>query len=189
MKKQVLQGKAECGYILQDNLQNELLDGNGNWSITVYENEESTLTKLVNEVLFERVFYQTSLTWFEGYLAEKGFIAEDGGKGAADGGVFGSVKDITDSIIRSGETFAVETLYLSDGQAEKSARSSASTYPVRVMAALCVILCTLMGVLQLVQDKRAKRQHKYHRILIPVLTIGYPLLLGVAAGTVLLWLF
>lgn len=189
VKKQVLQEKAECGYILQDNLQNELLDGNGNWSITVYENEESTLTKLVNEVLFERVFYQTSLTWFEGYLAEKGFIAEDGGKGATDGGVFGSVKDITDSIIRSGETFAVETLYLSDGQAEKSARSSASTYPVRVMAALCVILCTLTGVLQLVQDKRAKRQHKYHRILIPVLTIGYPLLLGVAAGTVLLWLF
>lgn len=189
VKKQVLLGKAECGYILQDNLQNELLDGNGNWSITVYENEESTLTKLVNEVLFERVFYQTSLTWFEGYLAEKGFIAEDGGKGAADGGVFGSVKDTTDSIIRSGETFAVETLYLSDGQAEKSARSSASTYPVRVMAALCVILCTLTGVLQLVQDKRAKRQHKYHRILIPVLTIGYPLLLGVAAGTVLLWLF
>lgn len=189
VKKQVLLGKAECGYILQDNLQNELLDGNGNWSITVYENEESTLTKLVNEVLFERVFYQTSLTWFEGYLAEKGFIAEDGGKGAADGGVFGSVKDITDSIIRSGETFAVETLYLSDGQAEKSARSSASTYPVRIMAALCVILCTLTGVLQLVQDKRAKRQHKYHRILIPVLTIGYPLLLGVTAGTVLLWLF
>ena len=189
VKKQILQGKAECGYILQDNLQNELLDGNGNWSITVYENEESTLTKLVNEVLFERVFYQTSLTWFEGYLAEKGFIAEEGGKGAADGGFSGSVKDITDSIIRSGETFAVETLYLSDGQAEKSARSSASTYPVRVMAALCVILCTLTGVLQLVQDKRAKRQHKYHRILIPVLTIGYPLLLGVAAGTVLLWLF
>lgn len=189
VKKQVLQGKAECGYILQDNLQNELLDGNGNWSITVYENEESTLTKLVNEVLFERVFYQISLTWFEGYLAEKGFVAEDGGKGAADGGVSGSVKDITDSIIRSGETFAVETLYLSDGQAEKSARSSASTYPVRVMAALCVILCTLTGVLQLVQDKRAKRQHRYHRILIPVLTIGYPLLLGAAAGTVLLWLF
>lgn len=189
VKKQVLLGKAECGYILQDNLQNELLDGNGNWSITVYENEESTLTKLVNEVLFERVFYQTSLTWFEGYLAEKGFIAEDGGKGAADGGFSGSVKDITDSIIRSDETFAVETLYLSDGQAEKSARSSASTYPVRIMAALCVILCTLTGVLQLVQDKRAKRQHKYHRILIPVLTIGYPLLLGVAAGTVLLWLF
>lgn len=189
VKKQVLLGKAECGYILQDNLQNELLDGNGNWSITVYENEAATLTKLVNEVLFERVFYQTSLTWFEGYLAEKGFIAEDGGKGAADGGVFGSVKDITDSIIRSGETFAVETLYLSDGQAEKSARSSASTYPARIMAALCVILCTLTGGLQLVQDKRAKRQHRYHRILIPVLTIGYPLLLGVAAGTVLLWLF
>lgn len=189
VKKQVLLGKAECGYILQDNLQNELLDGNGNWSITVYENEAATLTKLVNEVLFERVFYQTSLTWFEGYLAEKGLIAEDGGKVAADGGFSGSVKDITDSIIRSGETFAVETLYLSDGQAEKSARSSASTYPVRIMAALCVILCTLTGVLQLVQDKRAKRQHKYHRILIPVLTIGYPLLLGVAAGTVLLWLF
>lgn len=72
VKKQVLLGKAECGYILQDNLQNELLDGNGNWSITVYENEESTLTKLVNEVLFERVFYQTSLTWFEGYLAKRG---------------------------------------------------------------------------------------------------------------------
>ena len=185
VKKQVLLGKAECGYILQDNLQNELLDGNGNWSITVYENEAATLTKLVNEVLFERVFYQTSLTWFEGYLAEKGLIAEDGGKGAADGGFSGSVKDITDSIIRSDETFAVETLYLSDGQAEKSARSSASTYPARVMAALCVILCTLTGVLQLVQDKRAKRQHKYHRILIPVLTIGYPLLLGAAAGSLL----
>lgn len=189
VKKQVLLGKAECGYILQDNLQNELLYGNGNWSITVYENEESTLTKLVNEVLFERVFYQTSLTWFEGYLAEKGLNEEDNVKDAADGGFSGSVKDITDSIIHSDETFAVETLYLSDGQEEKSARSSAGTYPVRIMAALCVILCTLTGVLQLVQDKRAKRQHKYHRILIPVLTIGYPLLLGAAAGTVLLWLF
>ena len=189
VKKQVLLGKAECGYILQDNLQNVLLYGNGNWSITVYENEESTLTKLVNEVLFERVFYQTSLTWFEGYLAEKGLNEEDNVKDAADGGFSGSVKDITDSIIHSDETFAVETLYLSDGQEEKSARSSAGTYPVRIMAALCVILCTLTGVLQLVQDNRAKRQHKYHRILIPVLTIGYPLLLGAAAGTVLLWLF
>lgn len=201
VKKQVLQGKAECGYILQDNLQNELLDGNGNWSITVYENEASTLTKLVNEVLFERVFYQTSLTWFEGYLAEKGLAGEDsamdttdGGasgseKDTADGGASGSAKDITDTIIRSGETFTVETLYLSDGQKENPTRTGVSIYPVRIMAALCVVLCTLTGVLQLVQDKRAKRQHKYHRILIPVLTIGYPLLLGIAAGAVLLWLF
>ncbi len=189
VKKLVLQGKAECGYILQDNLQNELLDGNGNWSITVYENEASTLTKLVNEVLFERVFYQTSLTWFERYLAEKGLAGEDSAMDAADGGASGSAKDITDAIIRSGETFTVETLYLSDGQKENSTRTGASIYPVRIMAALCVVLCTLTGVLQLVQDKKAKRQHKYHRILIPVLTIGYPLLLGVAAGTVLLWLF
>ncbi len=177
VKKQVLQGKAECGYILQDNLQNELLDGNGSWSITVYENEASILTKLVNEVLFERVFYQTSLTWFEGYLAEKGLAGE------------GSAKDITDTIIRYGETFTVETLYLSDGQKESHTRTGASIYPVRIMAALCVVLCTLTGVLQLVQDKRAKRQHKYHRVLIPVLTVGYPLLFGMAAGAVLLLLF
>ena len=189
VKKQVLQGKAECGYILQDNLQNELLDGNGNWSITVYENEASTLTKLVNEVLFERVFYQTSLTWFEGYLAEKGLAGEDSAKDAADDGLTGSAKDITDSIIRSGETFTVETLYLSNEQKESHTRTGVSIYPVRIMAALCVVLCTLTGVLQLVQDKRTKRQHKYHRILIPVLTIGYPLLLGMAAGAVLLLLF
>lgn len=189
VKKQVLQGKAECGYILQDNLQNELLDGNGNWSITVYENEASTLTKLVNEVLFERVFYQTSLTWFEGYLAEKGLAGEDNAMDTADDGLTGSAKDITDAIIHSGETFTVEPLYLSDGQKENPTRTGVSIYPVRIMAALCVVLCTLTGVLQLVQDKRAKRQHKYHRILIPVLTIGYPLLLGVAAGAVLLRLF
>ena len=189
MKKQVQQGKAECGYILQDNLQNELLEGNGNWSITVYENEASTLTKLVNEVLFERVFYQTSLTWFEGYLAEKGLAGEGSAKDITDGGASGSAKDITDDIIRSGETFTVETRYLSGGQEENLTKSSAGIYPVRIMAALCVVLCTLTGALQLVQDKRARWQHKYHRVLIPVLTVGYPLLLGMAAGAVLLWLF
>lgn len=204
VKQLVLQGKAECGYILQDNLQNELIEGNGNWSITVYENEASTFTKLVNEVLFERIFYETSLTWFEGYLAEKGFIEENASE---------DTKDIIDAIIHSDETFAVETLYLSgtpedtpsepqtpeDGQAEPQipedtpaqehyTRSRTSLYPVRIVAALCGILCTLTGAWQLLQDKRAGRQHKYHRVLVPVLTVAYPAILGTAVAILILLL-
>lgn len=167
LKRLVLQGKAECGYILQDNLQNEILEGNGNWSITVYENEASTMTKLINEVLFERIFYQISMDKFEGYIAEKEEFASATGIWADED-----------------QAFSFDTVYLTgegDGQQEKEKRDPVIFYPADIMALLCVLLCTLSGILQVIRDRKEKRIfNKGGKI--TVLTVLYPTLLGLLAG-------
>ena len=171
LKRLVLSGKAECGYILQENLQNEILDGNGNWSITVYENEASTMTKLINEVLFERIFYQISMNKFERYIAEKE--------------QFGDQEDIIPD--REG-TFSFDTIYLSpDKQEERTERSPYSFYPAHIMAVLCVILCTLTGVAAVMHDIREKRIYKSHAVRIRFLTILCPAVAGLVAGF-LIWI-
>ena len=76
VKRNVVRGNAECGYVLQEDLQEQIMAGNGTWSIEVYEKADSTMTRVVNEVLFERIFYAISAEWFEGYIAGNEMFAD-----------------------------------------------------------------------------------------------------------------
>lgn len=76
VKRNVMRGNAECGYVLQEDLQKKIVAGDGVWSIEVYEKADSTMTRVVNEVLFERIFYDISAEWFAGYIAGHEMFAE-----------------------------------------------------------------------------------------------------------------
>ena len=70
VKRNVIKGEAECGYVLQEDLQKEIAAGRGNWSIEVWAGSDSAMTPVVNEILFETIFTEIATDWYAGYIAE-----------------------------------------------------------------------------------------------------------------------
>ncbi len=180
VKRNVVQGKAECGYVLQEDLQSKILSGDGAWSIDVYESTDSTLTRVVNEVLFERIFYAISSNWFEGYIAEQEIFSEvcqEMGKEVLQE----EAKSVLERKMGDGSTFAFQRLNVSASGTEEKTAGNAS-YPVKTMAAACVIFCALIGAMQAAADKKAHRFPKRPVLLTTFFTVCQPVLLGMAAG-------
>lgn len=184
VKRNVIQGKAECGYVLQEDLQKEFLDGDGDRTITVYKDADSTQTRVVNEVLFERLFYVIMTEWFEGYIAEheafadvRQEIGEDDLRQAAKAALMQKLSD--------GSTFTYERQYISTAQEPNGQGEGRSVYPIHVVAWLCVLLCGMIGIREAMADRRA---HKFtlNATKATVITIVQAFMCGVIAAVLLL---
>lgn len=57
LRRQVITGKAECGYVIEDNVLLQLQSDDLNRGIQVLEKEDAVLTGVVNEVLFGQFIY------------------------------------------------------------------------------------------------------------------------------------
>lgn len=180
VKRNVVQGKAECGYVLQEDLQSKILSGDGAWSIDVYESADSTLTRVVNEVLFERIFYAISSDWFEGYIAEhenfSGVLWEMGEKALKE-----EAKNVLEQKMKDGSTFTFKRQNVLASGAGEEVTGNAS-YPIKAIAAACVIFCALIGTMQAIVDKKRHRFPKRFVFLPVFFTVCQPVLLGMAAG-------
>lgn len=210
VKRNVMRGNAECGYVLQEDLQKKIVAGDGVWSIEVYEKADSTMTRVVNEVLFERIFYDISAEWFAGYIAGHEMFAEvlqEVGEEAlrAEAG-----KQLARKL-SDNSTFCFEKLTLSgtggweeaaggtggaedrqpepaDGSTEnrqpEPAGSSAphTAYPTKMAAGAGIVLCGLVGVLEALQDIRKKRFRGRTALFAGIFTVLQPVLCGTAAA-------
>ncbi len=183
VKRYVVQGKAECGYVLQEDLQSKILSGDAAWSIAVYESADSTLTRVVNEVLFERIFYAISTDWFEGYIAEhENFSAACRKMGRE--ALQEEAKSALERKLEDGGTFTFMRGSVSASGTGEETKGRVS-YPVRAVAAACVILCALIGVMQALADKKAHRFPKRTELLPVLFTVCQPVLMGMTAGILL----
>lgn len=160
VKRNVIQGKTECGYVLQEDLQNRFMSGDVEKSIVVYKDADATQTRIVNEIVFERIFYEIMTDWFEGYIAESDAFAqaveEIGTERLAK-----TARETLQARLTDGSTFYYERQYVKANKAEeKDTGEGRSVYPVRVISWLCVLLCTLIGCMETVADWR---KHKFRR--------------------------
>lgn len=152
VKRYVMQGKAECGYVLQEDLQSKIEAGGAAFSITVYESADAMLTKMVNEVLFERLFYGISSEWYEGYIAGDERLAEAFAQSTREE-TENAIKQAFSEKYTDESTFAVETRILG----EDAPAAFVLSYPVGVIAGLCLLLCAIIGVGQACTDTRLGR--------------------------------
>lgn len=185
VKQNVLQGKAECGYVLQEDLQEKILEGKGNWSIEVYEGSDSTLTWAVNEVLFEKVFYEITTDWYEEYIAENAVfmntVEELGEEAVREAAAEAFLEKLSD-----GSTFTLERSRL---QAPKTEGQQGSvSYPVLGGVSLCILLCMLTGVWDALTDRKKGRFFRYPAAAVFVATIALPTGFGCLAGVLTLWI-
>lgn len=182
VKRNVVQQNAECGYVLQEDLQDTISAGGGNWSITVYEDADSTLTRVINEVVFERIFYSVSSDWFEGYIAENEIFyqvreqigTEELKKEAAE---------VLQEKLTDGSTFSFErqTVKAAEDGTKRGVQGEA-LYPIRWIAGAGILLCGIMGITEALWDKKVGRFFKNQNKLAEVFTVILPVLGGVMMG-------
>ncbi len=184
VKRNVIQGKAECGYVLQEDLQDKILIEDADGCITVYRDADTTQARVVNEIIFERIFYGIMTDWFEGYIAEHeafAHVAEEIGEGK----LRKMAGELLQEKLTDGSTFGYERQYVAYGgkEAEQEGRT---VYPTHVIAWLCVILCTLIGVWEALDDRR-KNKFAVNAGKAAAITIGQAFLCG-ALTAVLIYL-
>lgn len=189
VKQLVMQGAADCGYVLRDGLLKDIAEGDGNWAITVYRGADFVLTDVVNEVLFERLFYQISAEWYGELLAGLPYFTQ----GTVSWEEERLTQEIQDALARKmtdQSTFAFETRYLSaagwetePGQTEaESGGTAVPAYPVYAVAAGCMGFCVIFGVIQVWEDQRKQRFPRKNRRYTAVLTVLLPSAVGALAA-------
>ena len=180
VKRNVMRGNAECGYVLQEDLQEKIVAGDGVWSIEVYEKADSTMTRVVNEVLFERIFYAISAEWFEGYIAGNEIFAdvrqEAGEEALREEAGRQLVRKLSDD-----STFHFEKLTFS-GIVEEKTLEAHTAYPAKATAGAGIVLCGIVGVLEALQDIRKRRFRGRTAFLAGIFTVLQPVLCGTVAA-------
>ena len=173
VRRAVQKGDAECGYILSKTLAANLVAGHANREILVYQSADAVAVPVVNEILFERIFRQVSLTWFEEYLSQSSIVSASDIQEERLGEL---VEKYVLGELSAGTTFWFELRRLN--AVDEAAPGKHSTYPVYGAAVLAVLLCALQGLAQAVSDLRAQNFYKQGRGKVFALT----LLLSVAMG-------
>ena len=169
-------GYAECGYVLPENLAENMVRRRANQSVTVYQDEDAVAVPIVNEVLFERIFRQVSLEWYMDYVLQNDTIGE---LGVGRDALRKKVQACFDRELAAGATFRFEIERVGaknpDGKAEDGDKAA---YPVFLAFVIVTGLCALQGCVQAVTDMKNHRFYKRNRVVMSALTIALPVLTG-----------
>lgn len=179
VQRAVQKGDAECGYVFPETLAANLAAGRANREVLVYQGADAVAVPVVNEILFERIFRQASLAWFEAYLLQHSMIKE---AGISAERLHTQVSECVYGALSAGTTFRFEIQRLN--AADEAAPDNRSTYPVYGVAAFAVLLCALQGLGQVASDLRAQRFYRQNRLAVSAVTVLLPVVLGVLCAVV-----
>lgn len=141
LKRDVVTKKAECGYVLTEDLQEKFAEDDWYRAVDTYESAGSMLTKVINETVFERIFSVISTKWYAGYIAEKGKAETEA--------VLQSVREQ----MRDKNTFSVRSFYVAaDGEVCEAEEKG--VFPLRGVVVACIFLCGLLGAVEVLHDDR-----------------------------------
>lgn len=166
VKQMVLRNKAECGYILPAQILEQMAQRKADGSIIVYEDGDAVAARVVDEVLFQKLFHCASLQWFEGYIAEK-----SGSENMENL----EISSVVEEQIAKDKTFAIQIERLGEEQIPPA-------FPARLLVVSGVLLCALQGLAQAGVDWQKKRFYKYNRAVIVLITVVQPVVMGMLAG-------
>lgn len=174
VRQMVLRDKAECGYILPEGIAELIIAGKANRAVTVYEDGDTVVARLVDEVLFNILFKPASLQWFEEYMAQSEGL---------DGIRYGSMTESVEAQLSADTTFRFRIERLGTEQEPEQTRTA---FPKSLVVAVSVVLCGLQGAVQAVLDLREKRFYKRNRAAFFLIMVIQPMLLGAAVGVLIL---
>lgn len=190
VRRMVLRGEVECGYILPEGLTEKLTGKEADRAVTVYEDGDAVVSRLVDEVLFNILFQPSSLQWFEDYMLQReelpirSFIQD------------GSVREAVEGQLAAGTTFdfrierlgtAMQPTAMQPTTGQPTADQQ-TPFPKPLAVAVSAVLCGLQGAVQAIGDLRRNRFYKRNRIAVFLLMAAEPMLLGAATGMILLGL-
>lgn len=175
--RHVMRGNVECGYVLEEGLLEQIGQGKGNWTITAYHGPDSVLSAVVNEVLFERIFYAVSGEWFEAFIKEQECMNGEAAIGVA-------ARDALERRRTDGSTFNFELLRV--GEKEQETTQGYFAYPIRVVSIGCIVFCCAAGISQALEDRKLFRFPKRNRLCMAALTVGVYLLGGILTALLLM---
>lgn len=186
VKRCVMRGEAECGYVLQEDLLTAIGEKRGNWTVTVYRGADFILTDVVNEVLFRQLFQQISTKWYEQFLVELPLFTQ-GEEAWEEQEIRERAVGALARKMNDQSTFAFATRYADTaGREQEADPEEVSTFPVQGMAAGCVGGSILFGLLQVWEDQRKQRFPRKDRMYTAVLTVLLPAAAGVSAALLVL---
>ncbi len=177
--RRVMRGSVECGYVLEEGVLEQIGQGKGNWTITAYHGPDSVLSAVVNEVLFERIFYAVSGDWFETFMKE-----QEGMNGEAAIGT--AARDALERRRTDGSTFNFALLRVGEKEQEQETTQAYFAYPVWGVAIGCIAFCGAIGISQALEDRKHFRFPKRNRLCMAALTVGAYLLGGILTALFLL---
>ncbi len=166
VKQMVLRDKVECGYILPAQILEQMAQRKADGSIIVYEDGDAVAARVVDEVLFQKLFHCASLQWFEGYIAEK--LDSENMENL-------EISSVVEEQIAEEKTFAIQIERLGEEQIPPA-------FPARLLVVGGVLLCALQGLAQAGVDWQKKRFYKYNRAVIVLITVVQPVVMGMLAG-------
>ncbi len=175
--RHVMRGSVECGYVLEEGLLEQIGQGKGNWTITAYHGSDSVLSAVVNEVLFERIFYAVSGNWFETFMKGQAGMNGEAAIGTA-------ARDALERRRTDGSTFNFALLRV--GEKEQETTQGYFAYPIWGVAIGCIAFCGAIGISQALEDRKHFRFPKGNRLCMASLTVGVYLLGGILTALFLL---
>jgi ABC-2 type transport system permease protein len=170
LKQAVLRDEVECGYIIPKNLTERMLSYMSNGLVTVYQDDDSVSVPVVNEVIFERIFKQVSLKWYENYIS------------GYDERLIDSVDRAVEEKLSAGITFDIDIRRIGKVQEVEYK----ATYPVVLVAVLIVAICTIYGIAQVISDICKKIFYRCQKQLIYTFTILIPIFFGIVTGIIII---
>jgi hypothetical protein len=171
----VLRDEVECGYIIPQKLTESMILQMSNGMVTVYQDDDAVAVPIVNEVIFEKLFKNVSLKWYENYICK---INTD-------------IADMIDSAfekkLNAGVVFDIDINYMGNkAQTYSGSDEAKATYPVQAAAILIVAICGIYGIIQVVSDAGKKRFYRCKKNSIYLLTILIPILFGAITGILII---
>lgn len=148
-QQDIVVGRIECCYILQEDLQNKIFEQRWKNAVLVYETAHSMLTKVINEAFFYELFTLVSEEWFEGYIANhEQYMEIDQEK---------LLKDCRTNLkknLDNGSTFQVEYHYVDIGKETLEVETKKESFPIRGITAVIIFACGFIGIFDSVKDRR-----------------------------------
>ena len=176
VRRLVLSDDVECGYALSSELSEAITEKNSKNLITVYEDGDAVAARIVDEVLYSALFEKAAYAWFAEYM-----VRCDGFGELTKEKVYDALKPHT----MGTTTFRFDIKHI--GAVEANEEEEDVTFPVQYAIFAGVLLCAVQGMEQTLIDIRKNRFYKRNRLVISMITISQPVLLGIAAGIITLF--
>ena len=194
VKDEVASRRAECGYVISQNLQEKLEEGSFKRSITVYSAPSTVAASLSTETVFAALMELYDKEILENYAATgEAFsgLGEPGSHSRLEAA--SQAGELYDKWKENGSTFHFQYVYGmeeksvpgQENQTEAREASQLSVFPVRGIVALCMFVTGLYGAVVLMRDEKRGLFHPLdYRLKLPcrLAALAAPIALSALSG-------
>jgi hypothetical protein len=173
VKRAVLKDEVECGYIIPQDITDNMIEQMSNGMVTVYQDDDTVAVPIINEVIYERIFKNVSLKWYESYIFQ------------IDNSAANAARQVFEEKLNAKITFDIDIKNIGTDIADNNVESKTyATFPVWSVVILIVAICGIYGIIQVAADIGKKKFYRCKKISIYLMTILIPLMVGVITGII-----